>query len=495
MRRRGPALSMAATATMVALAMVAMLAGCAQTPTQSEAAQANVAVPAQWQAKEGVADAGAANAAPDVSGWWRKFGDPMLDRLIDEALEAAPDVRSARARLRQARAARSLAVANLFPSVGASASATRSTAGTAIGGSGQAQTLYAAGFDASWEPSIFGGLRDAADAAAADAAASAATLESTRVSLAAEVAFDYVSLRAYQLRLAIARANAASQAETLQIAEWRQQAGLATTLDVEQARTNLEQSRASIPSLDIGRAEAEHALALLTGKAPGALQATLQEAKPLPMAPEEVAVGIPADTLRQRPDVHAAELALRAEVARTAEQRAALYPSLTLSGSWGWKAFSAAALGGGDTLVRSLAAGLAGTLFDGGRIRARIEVQDAVQEQTLIAYEKSILTALQDVENALVAYAAGRERVDTRRRAAAAARNAAWLAHAKYQAGLVDFQTVLDTDRTRLAAEDNLATSESDVLTATISLYKALGGGWRPMPESAESPEQVEGRP
>lgn len=458
------------------LSLLALLAGCAQTPLRSEVPAASVAVPERWQT---TGTEIATSAVQDISGWWKQFNDPILDRLIAEALTSAPDIRSARARLRQARVSRSLAIANLFPSLGASASATRSTTGTGIGGSGQAQTLYAAGFDASWEPSIFGGLRDAAAAAEADAAASAATLAATRVSLAAEVALDYVSLRAYQQRLAIARDNAASQAETLQITEWRKQAGLATTLDVEQARTNLEQSRASIPSLEVGRAEAEHALALLTGQAPGALQATLQDAKALPAAPDTVAVGIPADTLRQRPDVHAAELALRAEMARTDEQRAARYPSLTLSGSWGWKAFSAAALGGSDTLVRSLAGALAGTLFDGGRIRSRIEVQDAVQEQALVAYEKSILTALQDVENALVSYAAGRDRVETRRRAAEAARNAAQLASALYQAGSVDFQKVLDTDRTRLTAEDGLASAEGDLLAAVVKLYKALGGGWR----------------
>lgn len=189
--------------------------------------------------------------------------------------------------------------------------------------------------------------------------------------LVAETALNYVTLRAYQLRLGIARDNVDSQEETLQITEWRAQAGLATILDVEQARTSLEQSKASIPALEIGRAEAEHRLAVLTGQAPGALREQLATVRPLPRAPDEMTVGIPADTIRQRPDVRAAELTLRAEVARTAQRQTDRYPSLALSGSWGWQAFSVAALGGSDTLVRSLAGSLATTLFDGGRIRSR----------------------------------------------------------------------------------------------------------------------------
>jgi outer membrane protein, multidrug efflux system len=317
--------------------------------------------------------------------------------------------------------------------------------------------------------------------------ASTATLASTRVSLAAEVALDYMTLRTYQQRLAIAHANAASQAETLQITDWKQQAGLMTSLDVEQARTNLEQSQASIPSLELGRAEAEHALALLTGQAPAALHATLGVTRALPTAPDRIAVAIPADTLRQRPDIRAAEYSLRAEVARTAEQQAARYPSLSLSGSLGWQAFSTAALGGSDTLLRAISASLAATLFDGGRRNARIALQDAVEEQALIAYETSILTALEDVENALVAYAAGRERLATRTRGAEAARNAAQLARTLYEAGSVDFQKVLDTDRSRLTAEDGLASAQGDLLAAIVKLYKALGGGWHANDETTDT--------
>jgi NodT family efflux transporter outer membrane factor (OMF) lipoprotein len=460
----------------LAAVLVLALGGCASLDQrQAEVmAAATVAVPGAWSMS-----AAALRDVPPMpvtlAAWWRQFGDERLEQLIEAALVAAPDARSAQARLRQARASRDLAEANLYPSLGASVGVTRSRTGTSDGTS---QTLYSAGFDASWEPSIFGGLRDASDAAFADAEAEAARLESTRASLAAEVALEYVSLRTSQQRLAIIRANVDSQAETLQISEWREMAGLVTRLDVEQARTNLEQSRAALPSLEQACAEAEHRLSLLTGKAPGSLREALREVRPLPEPPDEIAVGIPADTLRQRPDVRAAELALRAEIARTAQSESERYPSLTLNGSFGWKAFSLSALDAGSSLARSLAASLAGTLFDAGRIESRIAMQTAVRDQAFVAWEASLLTALEDVENAMAAYANGRDRVDARRKAASAAANAAEIARAQYQAGLIDFQRVLETERTLLNAQDGVASAEADVLTAVISLYKALGGGW-----------------
>lgn len=451
--------------------------GCGPLSIPPDAGVPRVAVPTAWFEAAPVGEPG------QIEDWWTRFGDAELDRLMREAVAAASDLKSAQAKLRQARANRDLADANLWPSFGLSASATRSRTGLEAGGNDMAQTRYATGFDASWELPIFGGLRDAADAATADASAAAASLEAAQVSLAAEVARSYVDLRSHQQRLGIARASDASQQETLQITDWRQQAGLATALDVERARASLEQSRASIPGLESGRATAEHRLAVLTGQAPGALHARLAIAQPLPTPPDTIAAGIPADTLRQRPDVRAAELTLRAEIARSAERAADRDPNLTLSGSLGWQAFEAAALGGAGSLARSLAASLAASLFDGGRIRARFVAQDAVREQALVAYEKAILAALEDLENALVAYAAGRERAAALRRGAEAAANAALLARTQYQAGLVDFQTVLDTNRTQLTAEDSLATAEGEVLNATISLYKALGGGWQSVTE------------
>jgi NodT family efflux transporter outer membrane factor (OMF) lipoprotein len=460
----------------LAAALVLALGGCASSLDRRQEdvmAASTVTVPMTWLAASGGLRE-AALSPGELAAWWRQFGDATLERLVEAALEAAPDARIAQARLRQSRAMRDLAEANLYPSLGVSAGASRSRS------AGTSQTTYSAGFDASWEPAIFGsGLAEAAEAARAETQAALADLDSTRASLAAEVALEYVNLRAGQRRLAVVTANVESQAETLQITEWREMAGLVTRLDVEQARANLEQSRASLPSLQSSITEAANRLSVLIGQAPGRLLEDLgdAEAKPLPAAPDSIAVGIPADTLRQRPDVRAAEYTLRAEIARSMQSEAARLPSLSLSGSLGWRAGRISALDGAN-LVRSLAASLTAPLLDAGRIEARIAAQAAAQDQAFASWEKSLLTALEDVQNAMAAYANGRERLDARRRAAAAAAAAAELASAQYQAGLVDFQRVLETERTRLSAEDSLASAEADVLTAVVQLYKALGGGW-----------------
>jgi outer membrane protein TolC len=191
-----------------------------------------------------------------------------------------------------------------------------------------------------------------------------------------------------------------------------------------------------------------------------------------------VASGIPADVLRQRPDLIAAERTLAAETARVGQKLAQHYPSLNLTASFGWQAYSLGGLGAAGSLTHALGGTLAATLFDAGRLRAQVEIQNAVQEQALVTYRSSVLTALEEVENALVGYAAARERVDARRAAADSARNAADLARKLYQSGLTDFQQVLDTQRTQLTAEDNLAVADATLRTSLIALYKALGGGW-----------------
>lgn len=337
---------------------------------------------------------------------------------------------------------------------------------------------------------MFGSYGNALRAARADVGNSEATLQNTLVSLVAEVALDYVDLRAYQLRLEISRKNAASEAETLQITEWRAQAGLVSSIDVEQARYTLEQTRAGIPSLEIDVAQSEHALSTLLGVSPGTLNYQLAAAAPIPSVPDTVAIGIPADTLRQRPDVRAAEQKIIAETARLWQKNAARYPSFSLSGSFLVEQLLGTASGGavsggttialmsGTTLLGSGSGTITQTLFDRGHIRQQIEIQNAVQEQAVISYEATVLTALQDVEDSLVSFEKSRERLAALNTAADAARNAAVLARSRYTAGLVDFQTVLDTERTVFSIEDSAAQTQADRTTALIKLYKALGGGW-----------------
>lgn len=440
--------------------------------------------PARWSRLDETGGAMIGTGAPgDISRWWRGLHDPLLSELVERALRASPDLRSAQARLREARARLVIAGAARFPGVDASASASRSHAGSREEG-GATRNFFSAGFDAGWELDVFGGVRRGVEAARADLEASAAGLDDTRVSLAAEVALDYVQVRALQIRIGIARDNLASQTETLQLTEWRAQAGLANSQDVEQARSNREQTRAQIPALETSLASTETSLDILLGDPPGTLHARLAAPAELPAVPARIAVGIPADALRQRPDVRAAERRLAAETARVGVAEAARYPTFALSGSIGVEALTLGGLGEGGAGTSSLLAGITAPIFHAGRLRAQVGVQDAVREQAEVAYRQTVLAALQDVENALVALARSREREQALTIAAASARSAAALARDRYGAGLIDFQSVLDTERNVLAVEDNLASTRADGVLALIRLYKALGGGWSPQPSN-----------
>jgi outer membrane protein, multidrug efflux system len=457
------------------------LVGCAVGPSYRRPEPRS---PAQWSRLDvSMTNAGAAG---DLSEWWRRLDDPLLSGLVDEALRQSLDLRKAQARLRESRARRAVAGAGRYPTLAASASASRtgSIASTTGGGSGVGTTMtgnqFSASFDASWELDVFGGARRGVEAAVADEQSTEASLQDTRVSLVAEVARSYVEVRALQLRLGIARRNLASQTETLGLTEYRAKAGIVSTQDAEQARANREQTQAQIPLLETSLAEAEHRLDLLLGQPPGTLHARLAGGGPLPVVPAQIAVGIPAGTLRQRPDVRAAERRLAAETARVGVAEAARYPSFKLSASMTLDAMVQGATGNTVGLFYSLLGGIAAPIFQAGRLRAQVRAQDAVREQAHVAFEQAVLTALQDVENALSALARNRERADSLARAAEAARNAAGLARQRYGAGVIDFQSVLDTERTVLTVEDSLAGTRADGVYALIKLYKALGGGWSP---------------
>jgi outer membrane protein, multidrug efflux system len=433
--------------------------------------------PAAWT--NAVPAAGISPATPaELAQWWRVLGDAQLDALVDEALAGGKDLKLAAARVRQARAARVQARSALFPAISASANQTHRDAPS--GAVRSTTTLYDAGFDATWEIDLFGAVGRSVEAADADLQASQARLDNLRVTLVAEVVQTYVELRGSQQRLAIARDNLASQDDTVQLARWRNQAGLVSTSDVDQAIASREQTRATIPVLDSAISNAQMRLAVLLGQQPGALQAALAQARPLPAVPTSVAVGIPADALRRRPDLIAAERTLAAETARTGAQQAQRFPSLNLAGSFGWQAYSRGALGTADSLVRTVAGTLAGTLFDAGRLRSAVEIRSAVQEQALLSYQAAVLAALEEVENALFASAAAQDRIDALRTAADAASRAAATSRQMYQAGLSDFQRLLDAERARLSAQDALASAQAARLTALVTLYKALGGGWQP---------------
>ncbi len=412
--------------------------------------------------------------------WWSRFDDPLLSSLVVRALEANTGVKSAQAALRQARASRDLAAAGLLPAVGASASAGHGTTGRH-----DSSTSYRAGFDASWELDVFGGNRSALAAGEAAASASAASLGDVQVSIAAEVALAYITLRNAQARLAIANDNLAGQLEILQITQWRLQAGLVTSLEAEQARSGTEQTSAQLPALQTVIEQAGHALAVLTGRPPAALSVELVIPRPVPQASDDLALVIPAEALRQRPDVRAAEHRVDAAAARVTQADAARLPSFRLSGSLGLSALALGSLTNGSSVVSALLAGVSMPIFDGGAALAQVRAQEAALDQELAAYEATLLGALQDVEDALIALRGDRQRLAHLRIAAEAAGNAALLARHRYGSGLVDFQVVLDTQRAQLNTQDGVAGASADLSADHVRLYKALGGGWIPDAESA----------
>ncbi|MEC9340262.1 MAG: efflux transporter outer membrane subunit, partial [Pseudomonadota bacterium] len=411
--------------------------------------------------------------------WWRQLGDPLLSELVVTAIAENHDLAEAAARVSEARHRRGLAAAQRWPSATAGGSASRVR--TAPDDAPATTTrFYDVSVDARWQTGLFGGTRRELEAADADWEAEIANRDDLLVSVAAEVALNYLDLRLFQTRLAITERNLATQTETLDLARWRHQAGLTTAIDVEQARQNVEQTRAQLPLLRAGSLRASHRLAVLLGGYPGALDGKLATPGPIPIAGLKIAIGVPADVLRRRPDVRAAERRLAAQTARVGAAIADRYPELTLTGSIGLEALSGGDLLDAGTEVTSTLASLGLTLFDAGRIRQNIAVQTAVQEQALARFEGVVRGAVEEVENALVAYAQEQRRHTALAEAAAAAELAARLIEQQYRTGLVDFQTVLDAQRSLLNLQDQVAISRGEITTQLIAIYQAVGGGWMP---------------
>ena len=447
--------------------------------------QPKTVMPANWTAELGAGLTAKPSDPQTLDRWWVVLNDPVLLALMERARAGNLDVRQAEARLRKSRAQRGLAKADLFPTISAngSASRTRSSAEALGGATGQSSpgltaNNFANSFDASWELDLFGGKRRSLESATATGQALQEDLRDVLVSLFAEVALNYVEVRSYQTRLSITEANLASQSETYDITRWRHEAGLTTQLDVDQARRSLEQTRADIPSFRTDLEQAKYRLAVLLGQPPGALKELLAESKLVPVTPPEIAVGVPADVLRRRPDVRSAERKLAAQTAQIGMAAAERYPKFTLSGSIGLEAMQYANLYTASARTAQGLASAAWTLFDGGRIRQKIAVETALQEEALGLYEATVLTALKDVENALIAYANEQTRRQALAEAVKAGQSAFDLARNQYTSGIVDFQTVLDTQRSLLSVEEQLVISDAEITSNLIRLYKALGGGW-----------------
>ena len=476
------------------LLLVAGVSGCTVGPHYRPP---SVPVPDAWSE----ASTQAAREAVTAQ-WWTTFQDPLLESLVTRAVQANRDLRTAEARVREARALRGLAAGEFGPTINVSGSYTRqrvsenaltlpsatgsSTPGGGISSFKPEQDLFQTGFDARWEIDLFGGVRRSIEAASADLAASQEGLRDTLVSVLAEVARNYVEVRGFQRRLAIAQENIKAQQDTLEITRARFDAGLTSELDVTQAASQLATTQSQLPSLETSLKQGMHRLGVLTGQAPGALLAELSTAAPIPTAPPEVLVGLPAELLRRRPDVRQAERQLAAATARVGVATADLYPKLSLTGALGLESVKLADLPQGASRFWSVGPTLSWPIFDAGRIRANIAVQDARTEQQLSTYEQTVLKALEDVENALVAYSREQMRRVKLADAVAANQQSVALANELYRTGLGTFLNVLDSQRALFASQSDLAQSEATISTNMVALYKALGGGWETLAPTPE---------
>ena len=462
---------------LVALLLSTTLAACAAGPNYREPAVQGLGVPAAWSST--AATASRPLSAAELAEWWKGFNDPLLNQMVERALATNLDIAQAEARLRQAREASIQAGAGYLPSLGASAGGGRNfTSG------GADANAFSLGLDASWQLDLFSGTRRGVEAARADEAAIQYSLEDVRIAIVAEVATNYIQLRLAQEQLRIAHANAGFQRDNYNIARWRVMAGLSSSLDEQQARTQLAQTEASIPALETSRRNALNRLAVLTGQAPGEATVALEPAATIPEPPAGIAVGIPADTLRQRPDIRAAERNLAAATARFGVAEAQLLPSLGISGNIGTSALTVGNLF--DVVTGSLFAQVGQAIFDGGTRRSQVRAQEAAVDGALAAYRQTVLGGLEDVENALVASTGADQRTAQLVIAEEAARNSAVLARVQYQSGMTDFQTLLNTEQSLLSAANNLASSRAERSLAMVKLLNALGGGWQTMNGNGE---------
>jgi NodT family efflux transporter outer membrane factor (OMF) lipoprotein len=475
-----------------AVALLALLTGgCANIPTVGPDYQKpNVSTPAQWQPLAG----GATNAAVPAAAWWKNFHDAELDSLIERAAGANLDLRIAQARVREARAHYHMTTADFWPTVDAAGSYARNRQSEhqpVLGslpmpaGVPFENDVYQAGFDATWELDVFGGKRRATESAKAQMAAAQFGEREVLVTLLGEVARNYVEARGYQRRLDIARDNIRAQEQALAIVQNRFTNGLTSDLDVQQASTVLATTRAVVPALETALDASIHRLGVLLGQTPESLETELATVAPIPAAPPSVPVGLPSDLLLRRPDVALAERQLAAATANIGVAKADLFPKFFLTGIAGFEGLSADDWFKSGSQFWSVGPAVQWRMFDAGRIRANIKVQNARQEQALAQYESTALSAFEDVENAMTAYAKEQIRRQSLADAVKSSAESLRLANQLYANGLANYINVLDAERSMYQTQDALVQSDKTVTTDVIALYKSLGGGWETIPQPA----------
>jgi len=444
-------------------------------------------MPAQWSE---VSAATTRGPATTLHQWWTLFKDPSLNALISRAIAASPDLKIAATRIREARAQRQLAVAGGLPSLDVAGSFTNSRRSDHVSSGGQTQDLFQAHFDAGWEVDVFGGIRRQVEVAEANLEATVADQRDAYVTLTAEVARSYLELRASQQRLAIARENSRSQEQTVALVRNKLEIGLGSELEVAQAETLLAQTNAQIPGLESSAAQAMHQLAVLLGQQPHTLKTELADPGPTPLVPPQLPAILPSELLRQRPDIRSAERQLAAATAFVGVATAELFPRFSLTALIGMQSLSLDDLITTGSRFWTAGPAVQWPLFDGGSARAAIEISEARRERAMLLYEKSVLMALAEVENALITLDRERATQQSFKEAVDASQRAVFIAQGQYKAGITTFLNVLQSENALYQTQDKLAQSDQRLALAMIALYKALGGGWQdasPTPAAVSS--------
>ena len=467
---------------LVALAAAALLAGCALGPDYAGPPDA---APHAAQNGHFVRGDASSTAAMPSNRWWEGLNDPILNSLVQRALEANPNLGAARARLQQSRAALNLEQANALPSVGASALAAHARLPplnlgglSSSSGSSTSANLYNLGFDATWEVDLFGAHKRSIQATGASAEAAQATLADVQVSLAAEVANAYINLRDRQQRLALGDESIRAQEQMLGLTSQRVERGTASSLDLIRMQNQLDGTRADLVPLQADKEAYLNQLATLAGQEPGALDAELALAAPVPLPPAEVAVGDPTSLLRRRPDIRAAERTLAADTAKIGQAEAAKYPSLKLLGIIGLGGTHPSDLTRLDDFAAIGAPMLSWNFLDFGRARSRVTQAERVRDEAEMKYRQTVLDALRDAEDSLSRFRYGRVTVATVARTKVSADRALELARQRYAAGTGTLIDVLDTTRQQITAQQNLLQAEAALTRSFVGIQKALGLGW-----------------
>jgi multidrug efflux system outer membrane protein len=477
------------------LAVLSALWGCAVGPNYR---QPKVPVESWWSEASSNKNAGPSQTGLDQ--WWLVFKDPKLNSLVEQAIKANLDLQLAEARIHEARATRQIEAAPLWPELDATGSFSRTLqsqnqsqnagaslpAGSVI--SNQPMNLYQSGFDASWEIDVFGGTRRSVESAEDTFEASIYDRNDVLLTLLGEVTSGYIDLRSYQTQLEVTRNNLAAQTGTLKLTRARYEGGLASDLDVAQQEAQVAATASEIPTLETSCRQSIHSLGTLLGEQPDALSEELSSPAPIPIAPSELPIGLPSELLRRRPDIRRDERKLAATVANIGVATADLFPKFSLTGTTELQSISVSNLLSEGSIYWTFGPTVTWPIFEGGKIVANIDKTDAQRDEALITYQQTILNALKEVEDEIVAFSRERERYQYLLTEVSASQRALDLSTELYLGGLKNFLDVLDAQRTLLTSENNLATSQAAVSKDLVALDKALGGGWQGFQYDAKQP-------